>query len=67
MKGDPETGYTDYATATFSGSAAPMGSMSYDGKYIIIAGWGSSMIMKYLNTMNLPEHIRNYQRRIKVR
>ena len=42
MKGDPETGYTDYATATFSGSAAPMGSMSYDGKYIIICGWGSS-------------------------
>jgi alpha-tubulin suppressor-like RCC1 family protein len=42
MKGDPETGYTDYATATFSGASQVFGSMSYDGKYIIVASWGTA-------------------------
>ena len=42
MKGDPETGYTDYTTATFSGSGYVFGSMSYDGKYIIVGSWGNA-------------------------
>ena len=42
MKGDPESGYTDYATATYSGVSTVFGSMSHDGKYIIVASWGNS-------------------------
>ena len=38
LKGDPESGYTNYATFTYSQvSSAVIGSMSYDGKYIIVA------------------------------
>ena len=39
LKGDPVSGYTDYTTITYSqvSNANLVGSMSYDGKYIIIA------------------------------
>ena len=38
LKGDPVSGYTNYATFTYSQvSSAFIGSMSYDGKYIIVA------------------------------
>jgi alpha-tubulin suppressor-like RCC1 family protein len=42
MKGDPETGYADYATATFSGAGQVFGSISYDGKYIIVGSWATA-------------------------
>ena len=38
LKGDVESGYTNYATFTYSqASGSLVGSMSYDGKYIIVA------------------------------
>ena len=39
LKGDPVSGYADYKTITYSqvSNANLVGSMSYDGKYIIIA------------------------------
>ena len=39
LKGDVENGYTNYATFTYSqvSSGGFVGSMSYDGKYIIVA------------------------------
>jgi hypothetical protein len=44
LKGDPVSGYTDYTTITYSqvSNANLVGSMSYDGKYIIIARVGSN-------------------------
>ena len=38
LKGDPESGYTNYATFTYSqaSSGGKVGSMSYDGKYVIV-------------------------------
>jgi hypothetical protein len=44
LKGDPVSGYTDYTTITYSQvtNAYLVGSMTYDGKYIIIARRGSN-------------------------
>src|SRR5210317_907920 len=44
LKGDPVSGYADYNTITYSqDSTSPLvGSMTYDGKYIIIARRGTN-------------------------
>ena len=44
LKGDPVSGYADYNTITYSqvSTANLVGSMTYDGKYIIIARRGSN-------------------------
>ena len=44
LKGDPDSGYADYKTITYSqvSSANIVGSITYDGKYIIIASAGSN-------------------------
>ena len=43
MKGDPENGYTNYTTITYTqGIDSLVSAISYDGKYILFASWNNS-------------------------
>ena len=61
LKGDVESGYTNYTTFTYSqASSAVVGSMSYDGKYIIVAESAStSYTYEIWKTMNRRQRSRN--------